>query len=111
MLEAALNFTLSPLVQRLEVDVAAAEEDSVVAVVVLVLAERPHPRPLAAAQLAAAHVRGGGLAARAHRDLELDLAHVLEGLYIDYHANYQIAARYPNIPTDFHYLERVILVE
>ena len=98
--------------RRLEVDVAAAEEDPVVAVVVLVLAERPHPRPLAAAQLAAPHVRQGGIiAARAHRHLELDLAHVLEGLYIDYHANYQIAARSPNIPTDFHYLERVILVE
>ena len=69
--------------RRLEVDVAAAEEDPVVAVVVLVLAERPHPRPLAAAQLAAPHVRrqGGIIAAWAHRHLELDLAHALEGLY------------------------------
>ena len=68
--------------RRLEVDVAAAEEDSVVPVVVLVLAERPHPRPLAAAQLAAPHVRRGGIAARAHRHLELDLAHVLDARII-----------------------------
>ena len=65
------------LVRRLEVDLAAAEEDAVVAVVVLVLAERPHPQPLPATQLAPPHVLHG--LARTHGHLELNLAHVLEG--------------------------------
>ena len=66
--------------RRLEVDLAAAEEDAVVPVVVLVLAERPHPQSFPATQLAPTDVLRG--LARTHGDLELDLAHVLEGFIV-----------------------------
>ena len=70
----SIGVSSSSLMRRLEVDLAAAEEDAVVAAAALVPAERPHPPPLpAAAQLALAHVLHH--VTRAQRHLELHLAH------------------------------------
>ena len=94
------------LVRRLEVDLAAAEEDAVVPVAMLVLADRPHPQSLPATQLAPPHVLRG--LAWTHSHLELHLSHVLEGLdrslIQDLHFS---SERSPNSQ----YLKGVIVVE
>ena len=79
--------------RRLEVDLAAAEEDAVVPVAVLVLADRPHPQPLPATQLAPPHVLRG--LAWTHSHLELHLSHVLEGFIRLYGVNIHVV---PNLP-------------